>query len=55
MDGKPLIFIPLKTSVPPLHLGLATSRATFVPRKLLAFVDHCLQAAEANRLPGLMA
>lgn len=55
MDGKPLIFIPLKTSVAPLRLGLATSRATFVSRKIKAFVDHCLEAAEADRLPGLVA
>ena len=54
MDGKQLVFIPLETTVPPLHLGLATSRATYVSRKIQAFIDHCRKAAEANRIPGLV-
>ncbi|MCC5958340.1 LysR family transcriptional regulator [Roseinatronobacter sp. S2] len=54
MDGKGLKFVPLETTVPPLHLGLATSKATYVSRKIQAFIDHCREAAAANQLPGLV-
>lgn len=54
MDGKSLHFVPLKTSVPELHLGLATSRATYVSRTIQAFIDHCREAADGNQLPGLV-
>ncbi|WP_226574487.1 LysR family transcriptional regulator [Acuticoccus sediminis] len=53
MDGKPLKFIPLKTDVPPLQLGIAMSRAAHVSRTIQAFIDHCHEAADAGRLPGL--
>lgn len=52
MDGKPLIFIPLDTDVPPLRLGLALSRAAHISRTIQAFVDHCHEVSEAGRLPG---
>ena len=54
MDGKGLTFIPLETAVPPLQLGVASSRATYVSRKIQAFINHCCEAAAANRLPGLV-
>ena len=53
MDGKPLKFIPLKTEVPPLRLGIAMSRAAHVSRTIQAFIDHCHEAADAGALPGL--
>lgn len=54
MDGKQLKFIPLKTPVPPLQLGIATSRAAHVSRTIQAFIDHCHEAADAGNLPGLL-
>lgn len=55
MDGKPLKFIPLQTEVPPLQLGIAMSRAAHVSRTIQAFIDHCHEAADAGKLPGLVA
>ncbi|WP_375687530.1 LysR family transcriptional regulator [Pseudooceanicola sp. LIPI14-2-Ac024] len=55
MDGKPLKFIPLLTDVPPLQLGIATSRASHVSRTIQAFIDHCHEAADANKLPGFVS
>lgn len=55
MDGKQLRFIRLETEVPPLHLGIVTSRAAHVSRTIQAFIDHCQQAADANDIPGLVA
>lgn len=54
MDGKGLKFVPFKTATPPLHLGLATSRATYVSRKIQAFIDHCRDTATRKCLPGLV-
>jgi len=53
MDGKPLKFIPLRTELPPLQLGIAMSRAAHVSRTIQAFIDHCHEAADAGKLPGL--
>ncbi|WP_428925794.1 LysR family transcriptional regulator [Marinibacterium sp. SX1] len=53
MDGKPLKFIPLNTPVPPLQLGIAMSRAAHVSRTIQAFIDHCHEAGDANKLPGV--
>lgn len=53
MDGKLLRFIPLQTPVPPLRLGIATSRAAHVSRTVQAFIDHCHEIADAGRLPGM--
>ncbi|UMA66787.1 LysR family transcriptional regulator (plasmid) [Roseivivax marinus] len=55
MDGKPLKFIPLESEVPPLQLGIAMSRAAHVSRTIQAFIDHCHEAADAGKLPGLAA
>jgi DNA-binding transcriptional LysR family regulator len=52
MDGKPVKYIPLKSDVPPLQLGLAMSRAAHVSRTIQAFIDHCHEAADAGMLPG---
>lgn len=54
MDGKPLKFVPLRTEVPPLHLGIALSRSAHVSRTIQAFIDHCHEAADADSLPGLV-
>jgi DNA-binding transcriptional LysR family regulator len=54
MDGMPLKFIPLKTDVPPLQLGIALPKASHVSRTIQAFIDHCHEAADANKLPGLV-
>lgn len=53
MDGKPLKFIPLKTEMPPLQLGIAMARAAHFSRTIRAFIDHCHEAADAGKLPGL--
>ncbi|MEI4487870.1 LysR family transcriptional regulator [Frigidibacter sp. MR17.14] len=53
MDGRPLVFVPLRTELPPLRLGLAMPRAAHVPRTVQAFIDHCREAAEAGALAGL--
>nr|WP_323783057.1 LysR family transcriptional regulator [Amylibacter sp.] len=53
MDGMSLKFIPLETEVPPLQLGIAMSRAAHVSRTIQAFIDHCHEAADANKLPGI--
>ena len=53
MDGRQLKFIPLDTPVPPLRLGIAMSRAAHVSRTIQAFIDHCHEAADAGRLPGI--
>ena len=53
MDGKALKFIPLITPVPPLHLGIAMSRAAHVSRTIQAFIDHCHETADAGNLPGM--
>ncbi|SFD97711.1 LysR family transcriptional regulator [Roseivivax sediminis] len=53
MDGKPLKFIPLDSEVPPLQLGIAMSRAAHVSRTIQAFIDHCHEAADAGKLPGI--
>jgi len=54
MDGKALKFIPLQTEVAPLHLGIALPRSAHVSRTIQAFIDHCHEAADADRLPGLV-
>ena len=54
MDGKPLKFIPLNSDVEPLKLGIAMSRAAHVSRTIQAFIDHCHEAADAGKLPGLV-
>lgn len=54
MDGKPLKFIPLQTEVPPLQLGIAVSRSSHISRTIQAFIDHCHEAADADRLPGVV-
>lgn len=53
MDGLPLKFIPLETEIPPLRLGLVTSRAAHVSRTIQAFIEHCHEAADRGGLPGL--
>lgn len=53
MDGMSLKFIPLETEIPPLQLGIAMSRAAHVSRTIQAFIDHCHEAADANKLPGI--
>ena len=53
-DGKPLIFLPLTDNPEPLHLGIATTRATHVSRRVQAFIDHCHDLVDARRLPGLV-
>jgi len=52
MDGKAVKYIPLKTDIPALQLGLAMSRAAHVSRTIQAFIDHCHEAADAGALPG---
>lgn len=54
MDGLPLKFIPLVTDVPPLKLGIATSRAAHVSRTIRAFIEHCHETADRGGLPGLV-
>lgn len=54
MDGKLLKFIPLDSDVSPLQLGVAMSRAAHVSRTIQAFIDHCHEAADAGKLPGLL-
>ncbi|MDT0681104.1 LysR family transcriptional regulator [Roseicyclus sp. F158] len=54
MDGKLLQFIPLRTEIPPLQLGIAMSRAAHVSRTIQAFIDHCHEAADTGNLPGLL-
>lgn len=53
-DGKPLVFRPLTGNPEPLHLGIATTRATHVSRRVQAFIDHCHDLVDARRLPGLL-
>lgn len=53
MDGMPLKFIPLQTDIPPLQLGIALPRSAHVSRTIQSFIDHCHEAADANKLPGL--
>ncbi|RJL05870.1 LysR family transcriptional regulator [Paracoccus aestuarii] len=53
MDGKPLKFVPLKTDVPHLRLGIALSRAAHVSRTIQAFIDHCHEISDAGALPGM--
>ncbi|MBY6004932.1 LysR family transcriptional regulator [Salipiger bermudensis] len=55
LDGKMLKFIPLQTPIPPLQLGIAMSRAGHVSRTIQAFIDHCHEAADAGKLPGIMS
>ncbi len=54
MDGLPLKFLPLVTDVPPLQLGIATSRAAHVSRTIRAFIEHCHETADGGGLPGLV-
>ncbi|MBY6048554.1 LysR family transcriptional regulator [Vannielia litorea] len=53
-DGKPLIFLPLSGNPEPLNLGIATTRAVHVSRRVQAFIDHCHDLVDARRLPGLV-
>ncbi len=41
-DGKPLVFIPLTSDVPPIAMGVLSAKGAMKRRACAAFLDHCV-------------
>ena len=52
-DGRKLAFVPLKTTQPPMRMGLILPAHTAQRRTVAAFVDHCRATVTDAVLPGL--
>jgi len=42
-DGKPLVFKPLKSSVPPIHIGVLSTKNAMKRRTCATFLQHCIK------------
>lgn len=52
-DGNKLLFVPLSGRVRPMRLGLLRARAENETNTVRAFIEHCEQAVDSGKLPGL--
>ena len=41
-DGKPLVFVPLKTALAPIEMGILCAKGTMKRRACATFLDHCI-------------
>ena len=41
-DGKPLVFAPLTSDVPPIAMGVLSAKGTMKRRACEAFLEHCI-------------
>ena len=42
-DGKPLVFLPLQTDLPPISVGVLAAKGTMKRRACAMFLRHCIQ------------
>lgn len=54
-DGRRLVFVPLRTGLPPMRMGLILPAGGARRRAVAAFVDHCRAVVTEAMLPGLAA
>jgi DNA-binding transcriptional LysR family regulator len=54
-DGKPLKFIPLVGKVRPMRMGLLTAMDADSSITVRSFIDHCVELAAHQKIPGISA
>ncbi len=42
-DGKPLVFIPLMSDLPPIEVGILSAKGTMKRRACATFLEHCIR------------
>ena len=42
-DGKPLVFIPLKSNAPPIPIGVLSAKGAMKRRACATFLQHCIK------------
>lgn len=52
-DGKPLRYVPIRDTVRPMNLGLATMQSERKTRILTAFEEHCRASITKDSAPGM--
>lgn len=53
LNGKPLVYLPLDDELPPMKLGLLTSKSIKKTRSVTSFEEHCRRIITSSHIPGM--